>query len=70
MFSHRSVVPPRQSAPTSNRQAWLDLPDLQQHHSRRRKLSQLRWMASIACMGVAALWFGPLLWSWLCRISA
>ncbi|MCC4617532.1 hypothetical protein LL972_16250 [Xanthomonas campestris pv. asclepiadis] len=70
MSSHRSIVPPQPSAPASNRQAWHDLPDLQQHHSRRRRLSQLRWMASIACAGVAALWCGPLLWSWLRYVTA
>ncbi|WAH64471.1 hypothetical protein [Xanthomonas hortorum] len=70
MSSCRPFVTPHQSSTASNRQAWHDLPDLQQHHFRRQRLSQLRWMASIASVGVAALWGCPLVWSWLCRFSA
>ncbi|MCS3809591.1 hypothetical protein [Xanthomonas sp. 4461] len=70
MFSQRPSTLSRRPSPTSNRQAWHDLPDLQHHHARRRRLTQLRWMAGIAGGAVAALWAGPLLWSCMCRLLA
>jgi hypothetical protein len=57
-FIHPPPLPPRQAPHCV---AWRDLPDLTDHHIRRRHLTRLRWMFFIATAGCIALSL-PLLW--------